>query len=187
MKKKIGIALFVVIAVFSAKHYYDVHLNYNFDQITEGKVYKSGVIPPDKLGDYMVEYGIKSVIDLRYPGTSDLENNPEIPEELLAEREAIEKLPEVNYFNVGSDQVPSKEVLEQFFVIMDDPDNYPVLIHCHHGRGRAPLFSALYRIEYEGFSNQKARSMTRTFLKGSSFDKGKPKGDFLINYVKRKD
>jgi protein tyrosine/serine phosphatase len=32
---------------------------------------------------------------------------------------------------------------------MDNKDNYPVLIHCYHGTGRAEMYSALYRIEYE--------------------------------------
>ena len=40
---------------------------------------------------------------------------------------------------------------------MDDSSNYPVLIHCYHGVGRAQMFSALYRIEYEGWTNQEAR------------------------------
>ena len=68
---------------------------------------------------------------------------------------------------------------------MDDPSNYPVLLHCYHGVGRAQLFSAIYRMEYEGWSNQDAREQTRVLLKGSSFDEGAPKGDYLINYKPR--
>ena len=68
---------------------------------------------------------------------------------------------------------------------MDDSSNYPVLIHCYHGVGRAQMFSALYRIEYEGWTNQEAREQTRLLLKGSSFDEGAPKGDYLINYKSR--
>jgi protein tyrosine/serine phosphatase len=37
---------------------------------------------------------------------------------------------------------------------MDNSDNYPVLIHCYHGTGRAEMYSALYRIEYEKFTNE---------------------------------
>jgi hypothetical protein len=40
---------------------------------------------------------------------------------------------------------------------MDNKDNYPVLIHCYHGTGRAEMYSALYRIEYENFTNEDAR------------------------------
>ena len=40
----------------------------NFETITEGKVYKSGVIPPDEIADYVKKYHIKSIVDLRFPG-----------------------------------------------------------------------------------------------------------------------
>ncbi len=187
MKKRIAILLLLVVLFFVGKYVYDVNINHNFATITEGKVYKSGVIPPDKIDDYIKKNNIKSVIDLRFPGTKDTINNPEIPEELIAEQEAVEKLDGVNYYNVGSRQVPDEATLERFFKVMDDSSNYPVLIHCYHGAGRAQLFSSLYRIEYEGMSNEEARSKTRTIVKFSSFDDGKPKGEFLKHYTPRKN
>ena len=66
---------------------------------------------------------------------------------------------------------------------MADPDVYPVLIHCHHGVSRSVLFSALYRIEYEGWDNERARLATRFITDGSSFDTDKRKGRFLQDYV----
>ena len=85
MKKKLiyGIVLFLVLGV--GKFVYDKHINHNFEEISENKVYKSGVIPPDQIADYVEDYKLKSIIDLRFPGTEDLVNNPEIPAELLAE------------------------------------------------------------------------------------------------------
>jgi len=70
---------------------------------------------------------------------------------------------------------------------MEIKDNYPVLIHCYHGVCRAEMYSAIYRIEYEGMDKDEARTSTRFFTKFSSFDLGKPKGDYLHNYVKRSD
>lgn len=185
--KKVLAVLAVLAAFIGGKEYYDLHINHNFKVISEGKVYKSGVLPPDEIQDYVKKYHIKSIIDLRFPGTADLVNNPEIPAELIAEREAIAKIPGVTYFNSGSDQVPTQENLDFFFKIMDNQANYPVLIHCYHGVGRAEMYSAIYRIEYEGWDRDKARKSTRLFIPFSSFDLGKPKGDFLHNYVTRKD
>ena len=185
MKKKIGLLLLSVIVIGVSKYVYDVHINYNFKEISENKVYKSGVIPPKKIASYIQDYHIKSVIDLRFPHTTDKVNNPEIPQELTAEKEAVENLEGVTYFNLGTDQVPTQETVDKFLDIMDDSSNYPVLLHCYHGVGRAQLFSAIYRIEYEGWSNQDAREKTRILLKGSSFDEGAPKGDYLINYKPR--
>jgi len=190
MKKQlkiIGILLFVLVLVFGSKYVYDMNINHNFETITEGKVYKSGVIPPDELETYIKKYNIKSIVDLRFPGTGDDINNPEDAAELEAEKIAIAKINGVNYFNDGSDQVPTKENLVLFYKIMDKPANYPVLIHCYHGVGRAELYSAVYRIEYENMDKDEARTSTRFLTKWSSFDLGKPKGDFLHNYIRRKD
>lgn len=187
MKKKLGILLLLLVFFAGGKYAYDMHVNHNFETITDGKVYKSGVIPPDEIAEYVQKYHIKSIVDLRFPGTGDDVNNPEIPEELTAEKEAIAKIPGVNYFNNGSDQVPKQENLDSFFKIMDNPANYPVLIHCYHGVGRAEMYSAIYRIEYEGMDRDEARTSTRFLTKWSSFDLGKPKGDYLHTYTSRKE
>lgn len=187
MKKKLGILILAVVLIGVGKYVYDMHINHNFETITDGKVYKSGVIPPDEIEAYVKKYKIKSIVDLRFPGTGDDVNNPEIPEELTAEKNAVEKIPGINYFNNGSDQVPKQHNLDTFFQIMDNPENYPVLIHCYHGVGRAEMYSALYRIEYEGMDRDQARTSTRFLTKWSSFDLGKPKGDFLHNYKSRKE
>ena len=184
--KRIGLIVVVVIIAFVGKYVYDMNINHNFETITEGKVYKSGVIPPDEIESYVKKHHIKSIVDLRFPGTADLVNNPEIPQELTAEKEAIAKIKGVNYFNNGSDQVPKPENLERFFKIMDNPSNYPVLIHCYHGVGRAEMYAALYRIEYENWTNEKARQGVRTIVKFSSFDDGTPKGEYLKAYKSRK-
>ena len=186
-KKIIGFALATIVLVLVGKYVYDMNINHNFETITEGKVYKSGVIPPDELESYINKYHIKSVVDLRFPGTGDDVNNPEIPAELTAEKEAISKIKGVNYFNNGSDQVPAQKNLDKFFQIMDNKANYPVLIHCYHGVGRAEMYSAIYRIEYENFTNEEARNGVRTLIKWSSFDDGKPKGEFLKAYKSRKE
>jgi protein tyrosine/serine phosphatase len=184
--KKIGVAVLVVVLALIGKYVYDNNINHNFEAITAGKVYKSGVIPPDEIESYVKKHKIKSIVDLRFPGTADLVNNPEIPQELTAEKEAVAKIDGVNYFNNGSDQVPKPENLKTFFKIMDNPENYPVLIHCYHGVGRAEMYSAIYRIEYENWTNEQARQGVRTLVKYSSFDDGKPKGEFLKAYKSRK-
>lgn len=186
-KKKIIGLIILAVLLGVGKYVYDMNINHNFETITENKVYKSGVIPPDEIADYVAKYNIKSVVDLRFPGTGDYVNNPEIPAELTAEKVAVSKIKGVNYFNNGSDQVPTQKNLDYFFTIMDNPDNYPVLLHCYHGVGRAEMYSAIYRIEYENMNPDEARTSTRFLTKWSSFDLGKPKGDYLHNYKSRKE
>jgi predicted protein tyrosine phosphatase len=186
-KKIIGFSILAIVLIVLGKYVYDMNINHNFETITEGKVYKSGVIPPDEIESYVKKYHIKSIVDLRFPGTNDLKNNPEIPAELTAEQEAVANIKGVNYFNNGSDQVPKQENLDRFFKIMDNKDNYPVLIHCYHGIGRAEMYAALYRIEYENFTNEEARKGVKALIKFSSFDDGTPKGEYLKAYKSRKE
>ncbi|SEA97147.1 Tyrosine phosphatase family protein [Flavobacterium gillisiae] len=162
-----------------------MNINHNFETITEGKVYKSGVIPPDEIESYVKKYHIKSIVDLRMPGTNDLALNPEKIGEIQAEKNAVAKIKGVNYFSNPSEQVPNDKNIEVFAEIMDNTANYPVLIHCYHGTGRAEMYSALYRIEYEGFTNEAARQGVRTLVKFSSFDDGTPKGEYLKAYKSR--
>lgn len=184
-KKIIGFSLLALLLVFICKYVYDMNINHNFETITEGKVYKSGVIPPDEIESYVKKYHIKSIVDLRMPGTNDLALNPEKIGEIQAEKNAVAKIKGVNYFSNPSEQVPNDKNIEVFAEIMDNKANYPVLIHCYHGTGRAEMYSALYRIEYEGFTNEAARQGVRTLVKFSSFDDGTPKGEYLKAYKSR--
>ncbi len=184
--KKTGIFLLIPLFLIGVNYIWYVHFNYRFDAITEGKVYKSGKIPPDKIADFILENKIKTVIDLRHPELHD-RLNPGTQLGIDLERKAVEKLTNVRYVNIPSDQIPSKANLINFFEVMDNKASYPVLIHCFHGTGRAILYSAIYRIEYERMSVEEARKKSRFILSGSSFDKGKRKGDFLINYQPRKE
>ena len=68
---------------------------------------------------------------------------------------------------------------------MDNPKNYPVLIHCYHDTGRAIFYSAIYKIEYENLTNEEARFSTRGLVLFSSFDNGTHKEEYLKSYISR--
>ena len=145
----------VLLVIIGAIYVYHVHFDYRFETISEGKVYKSALIDPDKLGYYLQKYKIKTVIDLLDAGVQD-ELNPARQEQIDAEQKAVDEFNKkhhanVVHVNIPSRQTPTKKSLKKFFEVLDDEKNYPVLIHCYHGTGRAQIYSALYRIEYEGW------------------------------------
>lgn len=183
---------YAVIAVLAgaAPYVWFVHGDYRFTAVTEGRVYKSSAIPPEKIGRYLDKHGIRTVIDLRDPGGERDALHPEHPAEIAAEAAAVHAVPGARHVNIPSRQVPDATTLAQFFAVLDDPAAYPVLIHCHHGTGRAEIYSALYRIEYEGWANEAARQGTRPVTEflgyRSSFADGLPKGDFLMQYQPRR-
>lgn len=149
--------------------------------VTAGRVYQSGVLSDGDLRDAVRKHHLHTVIDLRKPPDDD-ERAIEHEGEVLAELG-------VEHVRLPADQVPEDATVDRFLELMSDSSRYPVLIHCHHGFGRSVLFSALYRIEFEGWGNEDARRATRHFLRlpWSSFDDEAPKGSYLENYVPRHD
>lgn len=187
------LAIVLVIAV--GYYVWYVHFNYRFEEISKDKVYKSALIPPEHLGEYLGEKNIKTVINLLNPDVQD-GLNPATQNEIDAEEQAISAFnkqynADVNHINIPSKQVPDPDKVAKFLEILDNPASYPVLIHCYHGTGRAELYSALYRMEFEKWSNKDARDKTRLITEGlgykSSFALGRGKGDFLNNYQTREE
>lgn len=191
--KKVLKLLGIILLLSMAFYVWHVHFNYRFEEISENKVYKSALIAPEKLESFLIDNNIKTVIDLLNAGIQDA-LNPAKQSEIDAEDKAINEINkkhdlDIKHINIASGQIPTEKTLKKFFEVLDKKENYPVLIHCYHGTGRATMYSALYRIEYENWSKHDARMKTRIVVEGlgyrSSFSKGRDKGDFLINYMPR--
>ncbi|MCD6433078.1 MAG: tyrosine-protein phosphatase [Sulfurimonas sp.] len=184
-----------LLIIFGIAYVWHVHFNYRFETISEGKVYKSALIDPDKLEKYLKENKIKTIVDLLDAGVQD-DLNPAKQREIDAEDRAVNEFNKkydtnVKHINIPSGQTPTKRTLTKFFEVLDDKANYPVLIHCYHGTGRAQIYSALYRIEYEKWTNGDARDKTRVIVQAlgykSSFSDKKSKGKFLMSYKPRSE
>jgi len=198
MKKRLLALFFSLIAIAGVIYFWYVHIHFRFEEISPNKVYKSALIDPDKLESFLIPNNIKTVINLLDPGTQD-RLNPGQMEHIENEDAAIRQInakhgTNIRHVSIPSGQVPNKETLTKFFEVLDANVSYPVLIHCYHGTGRAAIYSALYRVEYEDWDNEDARMKTRALgilvespLYRSSFSKGRSKGDFLINYTPRKE
>ena len=169
----LAVAGVLLLGVAARYAYWDV-VEHRFTTIAEGRVYQSGTLPPDGLVDKIREYGIRTVIDLRR----------EPPEVIGAEQSALEGTG-ARYVNLPTDQVPEESDVDAFLNVLD-PTAFPVLIHCEHGYGRSVLFSAIYRIEFEGWENEQARCGTRLCSWWGSFKPGSPKGEYLRSYRPRR-
>ena len=130
----------------------------NFRAVRDGKLYRSGQMSIDGLKWAIHDYGIKTVVTLRdsyYPG----EPPPGKEEEEFCAAE------EIKYCRISPLVSPPNgdEGVTKFCKIMDDPKNYPVLIHCYAGIHRTGAFCAIYRMEYEGWSNEEAIAEMRSW------------------------
>lgn len=188
--KKIFKILSILLILSITYYVWHVNFDFRFEEISKNKVYKSALIDPDKLDNYLISHNIKTVIDLLDPNVKD-DLNPGTLSNVKKEDEAIKNINKkynrnIKHINIPSPQVPTKETLKAFYKVLDNNSSYPVLIHCYHGTGRAVIYSAIYRIKYENWDNKSARDKTRFIVDGfgykSSFANGKSKGDFLMNY-----
>jgi protein tyrosine phosphatase (PTP) superfamily phosphohydrolase (DUF442 family) len=164
----------LMVGLLGARYLYWAHIDWRFLTITEGKLYQSAALPPDKLREKIAEKGIRTVIDLRSPR-----------KRVDRERDYLTKLG-IRYINLPSGQNPEDAVIDSFLKIMADHENLPVLIHCRHGMGRSVLLSALYRIEFEGWSKERA-SRYAFWQSGLGFEflQSGDKGRFIQNYAPR--
>jgi protein tyrosine/serine phosphatase len=134
----------------------------NFHEVREGVLYRSGQLSIFGLQTLRHDFPFKTVITLRDAVYPD-EPPPDLAEEEYCRNQ------EINYFRIPprswwapAGQVPADEGVRKFLEIMDDPSNYPVLIHCFGGIHRAGAFSAIYRMEYQHWSNAKAMAEMKT-------------------------
>ncbi len=165
-----GVLLITMLIAAAGYTYWSV-FDHRFLAVTDGKVYRSGAMPIEALENKVRKYKIRTVIDLRKPDDA-----------VHAEHTAMNQLG-VRHFSLPAEQPPKAATVKSFLRIMKNHEHYPVLIHCEHGEGRSVLFSAIYRIEFENWSNERARRASRVILYKSSFSSDRSKGIFLHNYV----
>jgi protein tyrosine/serine phosphatase len=129
-----------------------------------------------KGSDYkeLAALGVKTIIDLQQDG----ERN----EQRMTEDAGM------NYYRLGmSDKSwPSPEKVEQFLKIVEDPANQPVFIHCHGGRHRAGIMTAVYRMRHDGWDADRAYAEMKQYGFESGFGHGSLK-DYIYDYYSRMD
>ncbi len=113
--------------------------------------------------------GVKTVIDLQEDG----ERN----EQQMAEAAGMK------FYRIGlSDSSwPSRDKPEQFLKIVNDPANQPVFVHCHGGRHRAGIMTAIYRMTHDGWTAERAYSEMKQYGFESGFGHGGLK-DYVYDY-----
>ena len=128
----------------------------NFRVFQEGVLCRSGQMTVGGLKRVVHDYGIRTVISLRDAAV------PGDPPPDLDEEECCKKIGIAHYrlrpakWEAPKGPAPAEANVALFRKIMDDPANYPVLIHCFAGVHRTGAYCAIYRMEYQGWSNERA-------------------------------
>jgi tyrosine-protein phosphatase SIW14 len=135
--------------------------------VTAEKLYRSGCMTAWGLEMAIRTHKIRTVINLM-----EEDPDPELPRSYFGgEREKESELCRrlgAQYRNLYVDLVALHRLdrerpptIDQYLEILDDPKNYPVLLHCKAGLHRTGVLVGVYRMEYEGWSRAQALAEVR--------------------------
>jgi hypothetical protein len=163
-----------------------------FREVDPGKFFRCGQLPAANLREEIRKHGIKTVINLQdeYPDPSLSEgyfDAPHIPESQVC-AEAGARFTFLSWEgergllarNTAS-PTHHPQVIDDFLKICDDPNNYPILIHCLAGLHRTGALTAVYRMEYDGWSAADAIRELRA--NGYGDRKATTANDYILEYL----
>jgi len=108
---------------------------------------------PDEAGFRALrELGVKTVVSFRRFHDDDHEDAPPGIEVVLIPLKAL----------VDSDP-PTDDELRAFFDVVLDPAKRPVYVHCAHGKDRTGTMCAVYRMEVDGWTPERAFEEMQAF------------------------
>jgi hypothetical protein len=131
-------------------------------EVVPGRLYRSGEMTADGFIEAIDKFHFRTIVNLQdefpdpdlYRGYFDLRRIKEselcrqmgvryvfIPPSLLTHAQAKIRRP---------------GAIDRFLDLMDGPENYPVLIHCRAGLHRTGIMTAVYRMEYQGYTPRQA-------------------------------
>lgn len=122
--------------------------------VTPGRFYRSGQLTAAGFEDAFEKFGIRTVVNLQEEA-----RDPHLPADYLGdaterESELCERLG-VNYVSLdggvleSSNTTDEPKLLTDYYRVLDDESNYPILIHCKAGLHRTGFLTAIYRMDRE--------------------------------------
>jgi tyrosine-protein phosphatase SIW14 len=105
-----------------------------------------GAQPSPEGWQSLAHLGVRAVIDLRATGARS-----------VREEKAVEAVG-MKYYSVPMRPLaaPTDRQVRTVLALIGDANNWPVFIHCEHGRDRTGTVIACYRIQYDRWTNEEA-------------------------------
>lgn len=158
-----------------------------FREVTPGRFYRSGQMTAAGFREAIERHGIKTVINLQHENP-----DPRLPEHWLGkpgvtESELCKQLG-VKYLLLTPDILPQPNsvekrppVIDDYLAVLDDESAYPILLHCKAGLHRTGRLTAIYRMEYQGWSVGEVMRELRA--NGYGFVASSEADDFVIQFI----
>ena len=163
-----------------------------FREVSAGRFYRCGQMTADAFRKKIGDHGIKVVINLQDEFPDPLLSNgywdsPHIRESQVCE-EAGAKYVFLSW--IGERGLLAKNlatpdnrpvVIDDFLKICDEANGKPILLHCMAGLHRTGALTAVYRMEYEGWSVEEAMRELRA--NGYGDRKANQSNDYIAEYL----
>ena len=143
-----------------------LHYRAGYDQtkrlrvVTDGKFYRSGQLTAEGFREAHRKYGFKTVINLQEEARDPLIPVKAFGKPAVRQSQVLADLGvKAITIDGGELEIDGKKdlpddyrppVVDEYLELLDNPENYPILIHCKAGLHRTGLMTAIYRMEYEG-------------------------------------
>ncbi|MEI7685899.1 MAG: tyrosine-protein phosphatase [Planctomycetota bacterium] len=171
------IAAFVTVTPFLYQSYHNRTFR-NVRVVKDGVLYRSAQLTIPGLQRLVYDYGIKTVVCLR-DGTKANDQ----AEEKYCRENSIQfvRIPPRSWSLRDDGSAAVEQGLDAFREVMKDEKNHPILLHCFAGTHRTGAYVAIYRMDFQGWSNERAMNELRT-LGYVTLDEDRNVFEFLSNY-----
>jgi protein tyrosine/serine phosphatase len=139
----------------------------NFGCVNEN--YYRGAQPQKQDYAALASLGVKTVIDLEREGEAN--------EQQMVESNGMQFF----RFEMNTSDRPDSQIVARFLKIVNDPANQPVFVHCHGGRHRTGVMTAIYRLDHDNWTADQAYSEMKQYDFGKGFGHGALK-DYVYEY-----
>lgn len=130
--------------------------------VTAGRVYRSGQLTAAGLTQAVQRLGIRTVINLQEEAPDPAVRTGWLARGTVPESELCRRLG-VRFICLPPDLLPPGQTtaarpvaIDRLLALLDDPEVYPVLLHCRAGLHRTGIMTAVYRMEYEQWDKRAA-------------------------------
>jgi protein tyrosine/serine phosphatase len=158
-----------------------------FREVEPGKLYRSGQMTAEGFREVIERYHIKTVVNLQHEEPDPLLANQWLGKGYIRESELCAQL-NVKYKLLTPDLLPPDNTLtteppavKDWLVLLDDEKNYPVLLHCKAGLHRTGRLTAIYRMEYHGWSTGEALRELRA--NGYGYMMASESDEYVIQFI----
>jgi len=188
-----AIAVLLALGPPVALYRYEYIQSKRFRVVTPGRFYRSGQMTVPGFRDAIKQFNIKTIINLQHEEPDPLLTQHWLGEGKIPESELCEQLG-VKYVLLTPDKLPPGNrldsvppVVDEYLKLLDDENNYPILLHCTAGLHRTGRLTAIYRMEMLGWTPgealREARANGYGFIMASEWDVFAIQ--FIENYLPR--